>query len=196
MTDRRPDATWTLEELTSDAGVTVRTVRYYIAEGLLPPPEGAGRAARYTEDHRNRLDLIAALKDRHLPLREIRQVLRDLGREEIAAHAARARETPRRTRQIDSLAIGSSPERSRAAAPAEPGDRDRGGDAMTYIRSIREAPTPYAAPPEPARSPDHRWHRLEITPEAELLVTEEVWRRRREQIDTLLSWARRMIGEP
>ena len=28
---------------------------------------------------------------------------------------------------------------------------------MTYIRSIREAPTPYAAPPEPARSPDQRW---------------------------------------
>jgi hypothetical protein len=55
---------------------------------------------------------------------------------------------------------------------------------------------PYQAPPVPSvRKEDQRWRRLEISPEAELMVTEEVWRRRREQIDTLLSWARRIISE-
>jgi DNA-binding transcriptional MerR regulator len=200
MTDRRPDATLTLEELTSDAGVTVRTVRYYIAEGLLPPPEGAGRAARYTEEHRNRLDLIASLKDRHLPLREIRQFLRDLSPEEIAGHADRARQDQTRRPKFDSLFLRSAPEghpmRAYSAGPPE-GDDERGpDDALGYIRSIREpSPVPYQAPPVPAvRKEDQRWRRLEISPEAELMVTEEVWRRRREQIDTLLSWARRIIS--
>lgn len=200
MTDRRPDATLTLEELTSDAGVTVRTVRYYIAEGLLPPPEGAGRAARYTEDHRNRLDLIASLKDRHLPLREIRQFLRDLSPEEIADHARRSREAGPREQRVDRLFMRSAPEghpmRDYAALPPDTDAERAPGDALGYIRSIREpSPVPYQAPPVPAARQDQRWRRLEITPEAELMVTEEVWHRRREQIETLLSWARRIVSE-
>ncbi len=41
--------TYSLEELTERAGVTVRTVRYYIAEGLLPPPVGGCPRSAYTE---------------------------------------------------------------------------------------------------------------------------------------------------
>ncbi|MBL8128342.1 MAG: MerR family DNA-binding transcriptional regulator, partial [Chloroflexia bacterium] len=37
-----PSPTMTLADLTEAADVSTRTVRYYIAEGLLPPPEGAG----------------------------------------------------------------------------------------------------------------------------------------------------------
>ena len=64
-----------LAELTEAAEVSVRTVRYYIAEGLLPPPLGSGPASFYTSAHLERLKLIGRLKDAYLPLKEIRRRL-------------------------------------------------------------------------------------------------------------------------
>jgi Predicted transcriptional regulators len=39
------------EELEAATGVSARNIRYLISEGILPPPEGAARAARYTDEH-------------------------------------------------------------------------------------------------------------------------------------------------
>ena len=66
---------YTLQELADSAGVSIRTIRYYIGEGLLPGPVGAGPQSHYTESHARRLQAIALLKDRFLPLREIRKQL-------------------------------------------------------------------------------------------------------------------------
>jgi DNA-binding transcriptional MerR regulator len=55
------------EELAAEAGTTVRTIRFYQSEGLLPPPLRQGREARYGADHRARLQLIADLL-RHAPV--------------------------------------------------------------------------------------------------------------------------------
>src|SRR3954451_23538388 len=74
-----------LADLVSATGVTPRTIRFYIAEGLLPPPEGAGPAAVYTTAHHNRLLLINRLKDRYLPLREIRRRLAPMTDDEVRA---------------------------------------------------------------------------------------------------------------
>src|SRR4051812_3746748 len=60
-----------LRDLTDAAGVSVRTVRYYISEGLLPPPEGSGPGSAYTAAHLDRLRLIHRLKGAFLPLKEI-----------------------------------------------------------------------------------------------------------------------------
>ena len=65
----------TLGALTAAADVSVRTVRYYIAEGLLPPPEGSGPGSAYTQGHLDRLRLIQRLKEAYLPLKEIRRRL-------------------------------------------------------------------------------------------------------------------------
>ncbi len=74
-----------LAELADVSGVTARTIRYYIAEGLLPAPEGAGPAAVYTAAHRDRLALINDLKGRYLPLREIHRRLAALTDDEVRA---------------------------------------------------------------------------------------------------------------
>jgi DNA-binding transcriptional MerR regulator len=52
-----------IRELAERAGVSVRTVRYYIQEGLLPAPDTQGRFASYTEEHLDRLELIRRLKE-------------------------------------------------------------------------------------------------------------------------------------
>ncbi|MFT4040952.1 MAG: MerR family transcriptional regulator [Thermomicrobiales bacterium] len=86
----------TLAELTEAADVSIRTVRYYIAEGLLPPAEGAGPASVYTQGHLLRLRLIGRLKAAYLPLKEIRRRLAGLSDAEVAVMLADmdATETP------------------------------------------------------------------------------------------------------
>lgn len=64
-----------IAELAERAGVTPRTVRYYVAEGLLPAPGGRGQRRAYSQEHLRRLDMIRQLKDAYLPLYEIRRRL-------------------------------------------------------------------------------------------------------------------------
>ncbi len=66
---------YTLSDLVKLAGVSPRTVRYYIAQGLLPAPSQQGPNSRYTEQHLDRLRLIRKLQNAHLPLAEIRKQL-------------------------------------------------------------------------------------------------------------------------
>jgi DNA-binding transcriptional MerR regulator len=81
----------TIQELANQAGVTTRTIRYYVDQGVLPPPD-RGRPAEYTEEHVRRLDVIRRLKEQYLPLEEIRDTMQRLTLEQVeelvAQHAA------------------------------------------------------------------------------------------------------------
>lgn len=79
------DDPYSLGDLARLADVTPRTVRYYLAQGLLPSPEAAGPATRYGEGHLARLRLIRRLQRDHLPLAEIRFRLERLGDGEVIA---------------------------------------------------------------------------------------------------------------
>jgi len=61
-----------LGELAKAAGVSPRTVRYYIAQGVLPSPGRLGPMTRYGREHLERLQLIRRLQDQRLSLAEIR----------------------------------------------------------------------------------------------------------------------------
>ena len=86
-----PDDPYSLSDLARLADVTPRTVRYYVALGLLPSPEAAGPATRYGEGHLARLRLIRRLQRDHLPLAEIRSRLERMSDEEIIATVVGAR---------------------------------------------------------------------------------------------------------
>lgn len=103
---------FSLAELADEADVTPRTIRYYIAQGLLPPPVGAGPTTRYPAGHLGRLRLVRELQRQHLPLAEIRARLEHLTDDEVAALTA-------------------SFERRPAATPPP-------GSAVDYIRSLLE----------------------------------------------------------
>jgi DNA-binding transcriptional MerR regulator len=62
-------------ELAEKAGVSVRTIRYYVSEGLLPSPQTRGRYTVYDEEYLERIRLIKRLKDAFLPIKEIRGML-------------------------------------------------------------------------------------------------------------------------
>src|SRR5437773_5979585 len=85
---------YTIGELADAGGVTTRTIRYYTAEGLLPPPDTRGRHALYGTDHLRRLQLIARLKDAYLPLSEIKARLDQLVPEQVEQLLAEYGQTP------------------------------------------------------------------------------------------------------
>jgi DNA-binding transcriptional MerR regulator len=65
----------TFREIVADSGLSKRTVRYYIHEGLVPPAIGRGRSAYYTPAHMQRLARIRAWQVEHRSLDEMRQLL-------------------------------------------------------------------------------------------------------------------------
>lgn len=53
-----------MEELAEEAGITVRTLRFYRERKLIPPPRREGRIAWYDDTHLARLRTISALLER------------------------------------------------------------------------------------------------------------------------------------
>ena len=114
----RQNRVFGLQELARAADVSPRTIRYYIAEGVLPPPRLAGPTTTYGPGHLDRLRLIGRLKAAYLPLKEIRRRLAGLGDDEVRALLAED------------------------AAPAPPAGNAR-DDAATYLdRVLGSRPMP------------------------------------------------------
>ncbi|GIW96086.1 MAG: hypothetical protein KatS3mg110_4127 [Pirellulaceae bacterium] len=67
--------TMNLQQLAERVGTTPRTIRYYIARGLVPGPVGAGPRAYYTEEHVRRIEEVRRLQDEGLTLGEIQRRL-------------------------------------------------------------------------------------------------------------------------
>jgi DNA-binding transcriptional MerR regulator len=64
-----------VEELAASADVSVDTIRFYQAKGLLPPPEREGRIAWYQDVHLDGLRRIRELKAKGLTLAVIKRLL-------------------------------------------------------------------------------------------------------------------------
>ena len=69
------ERTFDLEELAALTGTPVRTVRFYIQEGLVPRPLGLGRGAHYGAEHLETLLAIRRWQNAGLSLERIRELL-------------------------------------------------------------------------------------------------------------------------
>ena len=132
---------YSLTELADLGGVTPRTVRYYLGQGLLPAVGPSGPGSKYGTTHLARLRLIRRLQAEHLPLAEIRRRLDDLDEAAIRDLAAQERPSPPQDSALDYLrgVLGPSVRSRSTAAPAA---------------SAAAMPAPAsAATPEPAGRP-------------------------------------------
>jgi len=68
---------YTIKELTELTGVTCRTIRYYIQEGLINPPAGRGRGGFYYDSHLTRLLQIKAYQEQGIGLSAMVSLLRN-----------------------------------------------------------------------------------------------------------------------
>lgn len=115
-----------IHELAERAGISVRTIRYYIDEGILPEPKYQGKYSYYTPNFLDRLELIRRLKDSYLPLREIGEIMNSLSDEEVKA---KLRE--------------SSPSSPKFNTQPSPPRLKPGSRAMEYIDRVMEDQTRY-----------------------------------------------------
>lgn len=140
-----------------------RTVRYYLAEGLIPPAEEKqGTASVFGFRHLLQLLVVKKLQAEGLPIRAIRELV-----------------TGKTERQLERL-LGT------AEQGAAPGSAAR-GEALGYLESLLQKspsvplpspppqarqtlpPAPLASPPAAARE---TWARLELAPGLELHVSD------------------------
>lgn len=53
---------YSIDDLSSRSGTTVRTIRYYVQEGLIDPPRGRGRGRHFDDAHLDQLKRIRLLQ--------------------------------------------------------------------------------------------------------------------------------------
>ena len=76
-----------VSELAEKAGVTKRTIHYYISKGLLLPPEGTGINSLYNDEHLERILLIKKLQAEYMPLNKIREYILENPKEKLRKSA-------------------------------------------------------------------------------------------------------------
>ena len=172
----------TIEDLVDQSGIPVRTIRYYIAEGLLAGPGSRGRAAFYGEEHLQRLKLIRRLTEQRVPLKEIRERLATLTIDEIRTvltEDVRREESVQVTDQTLSpqAYVASLLERARLAR-SQPGLFDPVSRSSARQEATSDATS--GAGPE-------RWARWLLAPGVELHVRADVLARDRGLVDRLLA---------
>ncbi|MEJ7839156.1 MAG: MerR family transcriptional regulator [Thermomicrobiales bacterium] len=207
MSRQRSSDGYSLNELTDMTGVTSRTVRYYVSEGLLPPPVAAGPRSYYSDNHVQRLRLIGFMKDAYLPLREIRRRLQELNDDEIYdAIVELGAESGSVVRQDAPIRLEDAVAYEPLSEPAADQPRDQ-LEPQTWP-FVASRPGDYGEPvpqeqawrlPRPIKAARHDphnstvWRKLAIGDSAEFLVEERLYQRRKEQVDALVVWAQRIL---
>ena len=184
-------STFTISELAEAAGATPRTVRYYTAEGLLPPPDARGRYATYSSEHLDRLFLIDRLKEARLPLTAIRDRLSGLTAEEVRSFVADSNFLPEEW-LVDELLIKCAEATRARTDAAEASARNRPDDS--YTSGVMDAPSVAAVmdkplEPELVREAD-TWRRIMLAPGVELNVRASITPDSAKRIDELVRAAK------
>lgn len=82
------EETYDIQKLVQESGVPRRTIYFYVQQGILPPPEGAGLASSYGREHLLRLKMIPILRAQGLRLDDIRHKLGAMSADEMAQAVA------------------------------------------------------------------------------------------------------------
>ncbi len=191
-----------INELAKLAKTTVRTIRYYTSEGLLPQPESDGKYAYYDENHKNRLDLILRLKAAYLPLKEIRQIMLSLSDDQV---------TQRLMEQVSTKKMEGI-KRSEG-----PGIEKKGSDALNYISNILETQTRYrtsefqskkqarqnqktnlySQSPLPLDPSDiETWQHIILSPGVELQLRYPADAQTNNRVQQLITYAKKLFNKP
>lgn len=184
---------FTLTELSRVADVTPRTIRYYIAQGLLPSPAAAGTAARYSEDHLERLRAIKKLQSANMPLSDIRALL---GRGDYALHsAAGAQRSEPGNSAVDyiSAILDGRPLSRAAPIPASSAPPPASMPEPLKMPAVPAAPNQRS--PQ-ATAPDRgTWERIALHPDIELNVRRPLSRLQNKRVERLITIARQLLEE-
>ena len=198
------EPTYTISELADLAGVTPRTIRYYLAQGLLPATGQSGPGTRYTTGHLARLRLIRRLQAEHQPLAEIRTRLAALDDDAIVALAEQGAPEPPQDSALDYVRsiLGTTAVREDTVsyAPPAPVLARRSLIAPMVMPVLSSAPPPVERLGESHHStatPGERsqWERIVLATDVELHIRRPLSRTLNKRVDRLVMIARELLEE-
>ena len=169
-------ATFSIEELTQaireemGTDLSPRTIRYYIAEGVLRRPDERGT---FSQAHLDRLKLILRLKQAFLPIAEIREKLQLLSDGDVTA-------------ELERYETQSKPPVSNLAA--EYTQRLLAQRSRPIVHE--ELHSSKAAPPSLTKS--ETWERITLSPDIELHVRQPLSANEHTYLTALLDYARKL----
>jgi DNA-binding transcriptional MerR regulator len=184
-------ASYDLKEICSEAGVTPRTVHFYIQQGLLPPAGFLGPGAKYNRSHLYRLRLIRLLQKEHLPLAEIRrrlEALSDFQIEELVTEHHK-RDRPSKSSAVDYIRGVLT-----GANSLVPKAIFQNSSKHHHIAKVvlEDPASQNALAYVPDRS---QWERVTLTPDLELHFRRPLSRDQNRKIEALIQYARGTFKE-
>ena len=172
-----------LKQLCTLAGVTSRTVYFYIQQGLLPHAGTHGPGAKYERRHLARLQLVKLLQREHLPLAEIRERLQGLSDAQVEQAVAETSSAPPTSSADDALGYVRQLLAKGTTSPRPPQD------------TAGTAPPRPAAPRRRSGWDRSQWDRIALTPDVEIHIRRPLTRERNRHVERLLEEARRIMKE-
>ena len=189
---------YSLQDLADLSRVTPRTIRFYVAQGLLPSPGRVGPGTTYGPGHLARLRLIRQLQREHLPLAEIRARLASLADAAVLdiVDAPPAPPTPGSATDyirgvLAKARVSEMPARHAFAAPAR-----LVAPPMLPVPSMRAmTDTPSLPSPETQPADRSQWDRVVLVPDVELHVRRPLTRHLNKRVERLIAIARELLEE-
>ncbi len=184
----------TISELAKRTGVTQRTIRYYVEQGLLPPGVVAGKERLYGYEHFLRIRLIKLLQEEDVPLKKIRAQLDSLSLAEMQelvelGTRMKMQDTPRRPigpRELLAAVLApcdKEPVMHDRAAPREP------VLLREALPALGRADAPLTPPPE------KMWRKIILAPGVELLYEIQPDPKRNEALQALVRFAAQLFSK-
>jgi DNA-binding transcriptional MerR regulator len=184
---------------------TLRTLRFYVAQGLMDKPLAyENRTALYGYRHLLQVVVIKCLQANHIPIRKIREVLQGRSNAELE----QLLELPTGGVSAEESALPDSPSIPAHSPPVAPGQKYYGSDlASPLLRGILqsrssshlagpqqriaalEAKPRFAEPPPKPNS----WRRLEVEPGVEIHLREDFRLQPGSQLEVLLTRIKHLL---
>ncbi|NPV75288.1 MAG: MerR family transcriptional regulator [Anaerolineae bacterium] len=205
---------FSIGELAKEAGVSVRTIRFYIDEGLIPPPEVRGRNTLYSEEYLDRIELIRRLKEAYLPLREIRQKMQGLSDDAVRKLLGKGEQAqqsaifPQRFETAESSPIQQKTVREAESAveyiarildvhnttPRSPNQPRPGLPSASSKQDLDPSNRPQLnSSSAPLFQSQTTWQRIILAPGIELHISQPILAEKRTEIQLLINTARQLF---
>ncbi len=191
------DRILSIDDLAEQTGTPVRTIRFYIAEGLLPGPGARGKAAAYGPEHLLRLRLIRQLTEQRRPLAEIRARIGGLTPQEVEELLEEEQQRSGALRRAEQSA---SPKEYLATLLQRAQEAREGGTSRLAQSAPSASALSQAAQQQEqhadalAQRPAALWQRWEAAPGVEIHIRTDVLQQDRPLVERLLALAHTLFG--
>lgn len=183
---------FSIEDLAKRSGVSVRTVRYYMQQGLVPSPDTSGKYASYSQDHLDHLLMVQRLKRLHLPLKEIRHLIASISREDMSQMLGLQDEMV--FNKSLSLSKDGEVRKNREISSAK--EYIEGlAKHQQQVKRIAEEPRSYTQPGLRNLQVPERWSKIRLAEGVELNVREQEERALRKEILMLIESAKQIFSK-